>query len=78
MGMQYPRVFLEGLQNAGGMSAVEECIDAIERKRGKREADSMRRLWAEMRGEPPAHCATPGGMKNISRFLGGEGRRPGV
>ncbi len=47
--MDYPRVFLEGLLSAGGVRAVEEYIDAVERRRGRGEADYMRRLWAEMR-----------------------------
>ena len=48
-GMGYPHVFLEGLLNAGGAKAVEEYIDAVERCRGRSEADPMRRLWAGMR-----------------------------
>ena len=48
-GMDYPRVFLEGLLNAGGARAVEEYIDAVEHRRGRSESDPMRRLWAEMR-----------------------------
>jgi hypothetical protein len=48
--MDYPRVFLEGLLNGGGVRAVEEYIDAVEQRRGKGQADYMRRLWAEMRG----------------------------
>lgn len=47
--MDYPRVFLEGLLNAGGARAVEEYIDAVEQRRGRSEADPMRRLWAELK-----------------------------
>ncbi len=46
--MDYPRVFLEGLVNGGGRRAVEEYIVAVERGRGRAEADPMRRVWAEM------------------------------
>lgn len=45
--MDYPRVFLEGLWNAGGGRAVEEYIQAVELQRGKADA-FMRRLWSEM------------------------------
>ncbi len=44
--MDYPRVFLEGLLNAGGARAIEEYIDTVERRRGRGEADYMR---SEMR-----------------------------
>ena len=47
--MDYPRVFLEGLVNGGGARAVEEYVDAIDARRGKSQADPMRRLWAGMR-----------------------------
>jgi hypothetical protein len=47
--MDYPRVFLEGLLNAGGARAVEEYIDAVERRRGRSEADPMRQLWEDLK-----------------------------
>jgi hypothetical protein len=46
--MDYPRVFLEGLLHGGGARAVEEYIDAVERRRGKGQSDPMRRLRAAM------------------------------
>lgn len=47
--IDYPRVFLEGLVNGGGVRAVDEYIDAVEQRRGRSQADPMRRLWAGMR-----------------------------
>lgn len=46
--MDYPRVFLDGLVNGGGVCAVQEYIDAIEERRGTSQSDPVRRLWAEM------------------------------
>jgi len=48
--MDYPRVFVEGMLNAGGRRAVEEFIAAVEPKRGKAEADLIRRAWAVPEG----------------------------
>jgi hypothetical protein len=45
--MDYPRVFLEGLMN-GGVRAVEEYIAAVEQRRGRGQAEPMRRLWTGM------------------------------
>ena len=52
--MDYPRVFVEGLARAGGVQAVEEFITAVERGRGKAEADPMRRVWSHIQAQVPA------------------------
>ncbi len=52
--MDYPRVFLEGLVRGGGARAVEEFIAAVERRRGKAEADPMRRAWAQLQRDTSA------------------------
>jgi hypothetical protein len=52
--MDYPRVFVEGLARAGGVRAVEEFISAVERGRGKAEADPMRRVWSHIQEHVPA------------------------
>jgi hypothetical protein len=49
--IDYPRVFLEGLVQGGGVRAVEEFISAVELGRGKAEADPMRRVWAQLQQE---------------------------
>jgi len=36
--------------NGGGARAVEEYIDAFEQRRGRNQAEPMRRLWADMQG----------------------------
>ncbi len=51
--MDYPRVFVEGLLNAGGRRAVEEYIAAVEPKRGKAEADLLRRAWMALQAQLP-------------------------
>jgi hypothetical protein len=53
--IDYPRVFVEGLAQAGGVRAVEEFITAVERGRGKAEADPMRRVWSQIKDQVPAH-----------------------
>ena len=55
--MDYPRVFVEGLARGSGVRAVEEFISAVEQRRGKAEADPMRRVWAQIRQEMAAHLS---------------------
>ncbi len=57
--MDYPRVFIEGLARGGGVRAVEEFISAVEQRRGKAEADPMRRVWSQIRGQVSAHPSDP-------------------
>ena len=52
--MDYPRVFVEGLAHGGGVRAVEEFITAVEHRRGKGEADPMRRVWSQIKEQVPA------------------------
>ncbi len=57
--MDYPRVFVEGLARGGGARAVEEFISAVERGRGRAEADPMRRVWAQLQQEISAGPREP-------------------
>jgi hypothetical protein len=52
--MDYPRAFIEGLARGGGVRAVEEFISAVEKRRGRAEADPMRRVWSQIREQVSA------------------------
>ena len=57
--MDYPRAFIEGLARGGGARAVEEFINAVEQRRGKSEADPMRRVWSQIQQQVLAQPADP-------------------
>jgi hypothetical protein len=57
--MDYPRAFIEGLARGGGVRAVGEFISAVEQRRGRAEADPMRRVWAQILEQVSVHPADP-------------------
>lgn len=50
--MDYPRVFLEGLLEGGGIRAAEEYILAVGQDRSMHQAKAMRKILARLIDEP--------------------------